>query len=111
MRGSKIVNNRVTIAIQSGGEVRYIDPRARALAQGAPSRRRVSRVEPARLSLRLLFLAVRAVVSDESRLAAWTRTWQCAWRVRIFGGPTFGPFGERQAAIDWEITWVERHLL
>ena len=44
-------------------------------------RRRVSYLEPTNLFLRLAFRALRFVGGDDSRLAAWTRTWRCQFVV------------------------------
>ena len=44
---------------------------------------RVSHVWPANIALRAIFIALRAVVRDESKVAGWTRTWGCIWKVVI----------------------------
>lgn len=80
-----------------------------AQAYGAARRRRASRIEPCHPLLRVPFRALRAITPDSSRIADWTRRWPCQWRVRILGGPTFGHFRERQAAIQEEIRWLEQH--
>ena len=57
---------------------------------------RVSHVWPANIALRAIFIALRAVVRDESKVAGWTRTWGCIWKVVI------GPFSDRSEAIRFE---------
>jgi hypothetical protein len=44
---------------------------------------RASYVVPESLPLRLLFRAIRAIVPDKSKIAQWTRSWQCLWRVHV----------------------------
>ncbi len=67
---------------------------------------RASHVEPVSLVLRVLFHAVRSSVSDDSRLAAWTRLWPCLWRVNmkpVGAGILPVHFTNRLAAIDAEV--------
>ncbi len=75
------------------------------------TKRRASSIEPVNVALRVAFVAIRACCGDESRLAAWTRTWACCWRVRVFGGPTWGCYRNRAEAIRDEIHWLEEHRL
>lgn len=63
--------------------------------------RRVSRIVPIRLLLRAAFYLLRALVPDDSRLAAWTRRWRCQWQV-VIDGETFGPYTSRDDAIAFE---------
>lgn len=74
---------------------------------GTVTKRRVSHVEPVNPVQRRLFHFIRSRVSDDSRIAGWTRRWSCLWRARLFDGPTLGPFRDRQAAIDAEVAWLE----
>lgn len=103
--------DRVAIMIRVDGSLEYVGSRAAAVLAGmgtrVTARRRASHVVPVSLPLRLLFRAIRAVVLDESRLAGWTRRWRCAWEVRVVGGPRKGPFGSREAAIAWEVDYLE----
>lgn len=62
---------------------------------------RVSHIVPENWLLRVAFVALRAVVRDESRAAGWTRKWGCLWIVRI-ERETFGPFVDRADAIKFE---------
>lgn len=76
------------------------------------TKQRASSIEPQNVLLRLAFHAIRGTVSDSSRLAAWTRTWACRWRVRIHGGPVLpGTFSDRAEAIRAEIAWLQENRL
>jgi hypothetical protein len=76
------------------------------------NRTRVSHIVPVSLPLRMVFWAIRSVVSDESWLAAFTRKWWCNWQVdlRRSGGKIHGPFSDRNSALDFEHKWVEGRL-
>lgn len=64
-------------------------------------KQRVSVIVPEKLLLRAAFCAVRAVVSEDGRVAAWTRTWPCNWLAKV-SGVYHGPFANRAAAIAHE---------
>jgi hypothetical protein len=64
-------------------------------------KKRVSHVVPENYFLRTLFVSLRAIVSDESTVASWTRTWGCNWVVLI-DGEQYGPFVGRDEAISFE---------
>jgi len=98
-----------TITIRPDGSIEYIqdDRLKRFESEATATVTRVSRIEPVSLPLRVAFLFLRSVVSDKSCIADWTRQWSCCWRVRIFGGPTFGSFSSRQEAINAEIGFIQ----
>ena len=76
--------------------------------------RRASHVCPENFWMRLTFRAIRFCVHDTSRLAAWTRTWGCLWRVNTspVGGPILADrFTDRQAAIIAEIQFLNKFFL
>jgi hypothetical protein len=74
--------------------------------------RRASHVEPASLLLRLVFRVIRAIVRDTSRVAQWTRTWRCLWRVAIVNGPILpGRYTDRLQAIEAEISFLNKSYL
>lgn len=75
---------------------------------GRSTKRRASHIEPCSPALRVAFHAVRWF---GERAVAWTRSWPCLWRVRIVGGPTFGEYRDRSAAIAAEVAWLENHRL
>ena len=62
---------------------------------------RVSHVWPANIALRAIFIALRAVVRDESKVAGWTRTWGGIWK-GVIDREEFGPFSDRSEAIRFE---------
>ena len=64
-------------------------------------KKRVSRIVPVSLTLRLAFYFIRTIFSDESFMAAWTRGWQCSWLVLI-DKEKYGPFKSRGKAIQFE---------
>lgn len=74
---------------------------------GAVQTERASIIHPQRSSLSVAFWLLRKLVRDDSRLAGWTRTWNCMWLVAIHDGPTFGPFANRQDAIEEEVQWLQ----
>lgn len=73
------MQNEVTFII-ADGTMTYLLTKAAPRLEGAVVRR-ASHVEPVSAYLRLVFHAIRKLVADDSRVAAWTRTWGCMWRV------------------------------
>jgi len=76
--------------------------------------RRASHIEPSNMLLRVLFIALRGIVDDSSRIAEWTRTWNCAWRVNLI--PVNGPVIDHQwlnraDAIQFEIEWLNVNFI
>ncbi|RJX82292.1 hypothetical protein [Pseudomonas sp. LS-2] len=65
------------------------------------AKNRVSHVVPRRWPLRMAFAVLRGLVADKSRIASWTRTWNCDWTV-IIKDEAFGPFTMRERAIEFE---------
>jgi carbon storage regulator len=78
-----------------------------------PQRNRASWVEPQNLVLRCLFHVVRWCVSDNSRMAQWTRDWSCQWRINLArsSGPVLGPYTSRLEAISAEVAWLRDNWL
>jgi len=75
-------------------------------------RKRVSHVVPADTLKRLFFGAIRSVAGESTKLAAWTRSWRCAWFVLV-DEKQYGPFIERHEAIAFEkqLIWAQgKHL-
>jgi hypothetical protein len=101
------------IEFEPDGTIRYVaEPETKALVADVSgsvvSRRRASRIEPVSWPLRAAFLIIRWMAPDGSRLAAWTRSWSCQWRVRYILGnaPILGPFPSRSQAITAEVEWL-----
>ena len=101
------------ITFRPDGTAQHIgDSTLLAGSVASATKRRASSIEPANVALRAAFHAVRACCLDDSRLAAWTRTWACQWRVRIHGGPVLaGTFTDRAEAIRAEIAWLQENRL
>jgi len=96
------------------GQAEYVaHPDLAAVFGGGVRSRRASHVEPVSPVLRAAFRLIRRSVADTSPLAGWTRRWPCRWRVdlTLSGGPVFGAFSDRQAAIAAEVDWIEQHVL
>lgn len=77
---------------------------------GLPQIQRVSNVEPVNRIWRYLFYFVRNRVSDDSRLAEFTRHWPCTWQAKIHDGPVLGPFKHRKSAISAEISYINLRI-
>ena len=106
------MKNEVTFII-SEGRMTYLLTEAAPRLEGAVVRR-ASHVEPVNAYLRLVFRAIRKLVSDDSRIAAWTRLWPCLWRVDIIpvgGGILPVHYSNRLAAIDAEVEALNNHFI
>lgn len=122
----------VTITIEDDGNLTFLATESSDvfLELGRVVTRRASHVEPALFWNRQLFRILRTLFTDDSRVAAWTRTWDNLWRVdtRPVGGPiltwahvrpeiaaaahslagrTYYWF-DRQAAIDAEVKFLNQ---
>jgi hypothetical protein len=71
------------------------------LAVGEVKKQRVSRILPIHPVKRLFFRAIRLMANDESRIAAWTRSWDGPWQVQI-DKKNYGCFNDRHEAIAFE---------
>jgi hypothetical protein len=99
--------------IIADGKMTYLLTKAAFVLEGAVVRR-ASHVEPNNFVLRLCFRVVRALCSDASRIAAWTRTWGCMWRVNmspVGAGILPAQFSNRLAAIDAEVEALNNHFI
>jgi hypothetical protein len=81
----------VTLTIEEDGNLTFLatDAADVFLEQGRTITKRASHVEPAdSLWLRIAFHLLR-LLGNKNRIAAWTRTWPCRWRVNTkpVGGP------------------------
>lgn len=119
----------VTLTIDENGDLVFLktDGADIFLELGETVTRRASHVEPADWKRRILFTILRALVNDKSRIAAWTRTWQCWWRVNTspVGGPILrwsdiynkswgdgiAVWWNRQHAIDEEVRFLNQWFL
>ncbi|EHY9845546.1 MULTISPECIES: hypothetical protein [Vibrio] len=90
------------IVIKQGEVIGFADEVSfEGLTLESYDKKRVSRIVPTNYWLMLLFCALRAICTDESKLAKWTREWSCNWKV-IIDDEQFGPFKDRSIAIDFE---------
>ena len=102
------MQNEATLIIdQETGDCKIVLTTAAKLLNltDSPSSR-ASHVYPENAYLRLVFRVIRKLVADDSRLAAWARTWGCMWRVDmspVGGGILPIRYGYRLAAIDAEV--------
>jgi len=99
----------VTVTIDESGDLVYLNtPESDIFLElGETITRRASHVEPYEFLPRLLFTAIRYFIRDDSRLANWTRTWACKWRVNTspVGGPILRGY---DYAGDWILSWDNR---
>lgn len=75
---------------------------------------RASHVEPDSFTLRLLFHWLRRKYGENGRVADWTRSWKCLWRVNMqpSGGPILNErWIDRTAALQVEVLWLQHNLL
>jgi hypothetical protein len=106
----------VAVTMNEDGNLTFLntDSADTFLECGSVVTRRASHVEPADLPRRLAFKILRSLTSDKSRIAAWTRNWNCLWRVNTspVGGPILeGRWRDRQAAIDAEVEFLNEWFL
>ena len=95
----------LTVTIDENGDMIYLKtPLSDVLLElGTVVTKRASHVEPDTFFARMAFRALRLVVTDNSRIAQWTRGWNVRWRVdtRPVGGPVLrwaDVYGARQIA-------------
>jgi len=101
------MQNEVTFII-GDGKMTYLLTKAAPRIEGAVVRR-ASHVEPVNVYLRLAFRAIRKLVRDDSRIAAWSRLWPCMWQVDmspVGAGILPVHFSNRLAAIDAEVKFL-----
>jgi hypothetical protein len=106
----------ITLTIDENGDQVFLKSDGAEMFRtlGITVTRRASHVEPDTWALRILFHAIRKAVRDTSRVAAWTRTWRCRWRIDAspIGGPILAKrYMNRQEAIEAEIEFVNKFFL
>jgi hypothetical protein len=81
----------ITLTIDEDGDLLFLqtDSADIFMELGKTVTKRASHVEPAAFWARVAFHILRTLVRDDSSVAAWTRTWDCAWRINTkpVGGP------------------------
>ena len=107
------MQSEVTFIIDqsTGNGVFLLTKAAKTLYFGPLPRIRASHVYPDNWVLRLVFRVVRALVSDDSQTAQWTRNWNCLWLVDtspLGGGILEGRWRNRNEAIDAEVEAINQ---
>jgi hypothetical protein len=111
----QVMKNSIMFSIDSNGDTRFlVNELSNGFLNCDSTVRRASHVEPVNPFLRVLFTLLRYQFGDTGKVAAFTRNWDCAWRVNLT--PVHGPivpvdFASRQSAIDFEIDWLETNFL
>jgi hypothetical protein len=105
----------LTVTIDEEGNLLYLKTNEHDIFAelGEVITRRASHVEPEHIGLRVAFRFLR-LFGDKTRVAEWTRQWQCVWLVdtRPVGGPVLeGRWSNRQDAIDAEIVFLNQFFL
>lgn len=103
------------LLIASDGTCKVIqdDTALPLMGEGRVRSRRASHVEPASLTLRLAFHALRALFGEKGRVSEFTRSWPVTWRVNMApsGGPILDEtFTDRALALRAEVRWLEHNL-
>ena len=106
----------VTVTIDESGDMVFLNSPEHDvfLELGETITRRASHITPRAFWSKLAFNALRMLVSDNSKIAAWTRTWSGPWQIdmRAVGGPVVnGEWTTRQAAIDYEVAFLNDWFL
>jgi hypothetical protein len=104
----------VTVTIDEQGNQLFIKGKGTDifLSLGEVVTKRGSHVVPINPVLNLCFRAIRALVSDTSKVAAWTRTWNCLWCAEIVNGPVLWASGTtRSKAIEAEVSYLNQSFL
>lgn len=101
--------DKIIIEIEKDGTVKgFIDEVPNFISVREIERKRVSKVVPKNIILRGLFLLIRSTVSDDSKIANWTRRWKCSWIVLI-EEKKYGPFKDRTRAIRFEKELIRKN--
>jgi len=89
------------------------DPRLPMDELGQATKRRASNVLPCNHLLRAVFRRLRDRYGETGVVAWFTRRWPCKWIVDLTpsGGGFYGPFRHREAAIAFEVAWLEKYYL
>lgn len=67
------------------------------------SKRRVSTITPMWAPKKQAFWLLRKIFGDDGLVAAYTRTWNGPWLVRIIATGEWSVFNRREFAVDWEM--------
>lgn len=105
----------VEISIAEDGTIQFLmSEGAEVLLDGDTVVRRASHVLPDSFFLRLCFRGLRFLFGEYGKMAAFTRTWPCAWTVDLspVGGPMLDDvWYNREDAIEAEVDWLTQNFL
>jgi hypothetical protein len=104
----------VTLTIDDEGNAVFLQNHGGEmfLSLGSVKTQRGSHVVPINPLLEFCFRVIRALVSDTSKVAAWTRTWNCLWCAEIVNGPVLWRSGTTRAkAIEAEVAYLNNKFL
>ena len=109
------MSTQISIVVRDNGSLVCLDTETNSCfrALGKVTTRRASHVVPINKTLCAIFYFLRKYFGEKGWMAEFTRMWKCKWLVdlRPVGGPVmFGPFIDRQHAIDAEIEWLNQNL-
>ena len=102
----------MTILFHPDGTVEMADaPEASDLGQ-VIDRRRFSHILPRNAVKRFAFIIIRGCVTDNGRIAAWTRNWRGPWEVRFVDDPRTVAFthASRKVCVKWEVDRLNERL-
>lgn len=68
---------------------------------------RLSHITPLFLPKRAVFRLLRFLFGDAGRVARWTRTWRCVWKVKMVRCGEWSFFFDRPRAVQWELDHIE----
>lgn len=107
--------NHVTFSIDEDGNTRFlVNELSQSFVTDESTVKRASHVVPWNPILRCAFKIIRYIVGETGSVAEWTRQWSCLWQVNLspVGGPIIPiEWTSREAAINFEITWLESNWL
>lgn len=104
----------ITITIDEEGNQLFIKGAGTDvfLSLGDYTTQRGSHVAPVNPVLNITFRMIRALVTDSSKVASWTRTWGCLWCAEIVNGPILWASGTtRTKAIEAEVSYLNNQFL
>lgn len=94
------------IIITHNGEIKTVGKPPFNLPTKTLCKRRLSTITPV-MALNpftaTAFKVLRKVFGDDGRVAAWTRTWRCYWKVTILSTGEWSIFRNREDCIAWEL--------
>lgn len=98
------------ISIQGGEVTAFADEiETKGLEFSKIDTKRVSHIYPKNKLLKMLFVAIRSAVKNDSKAAEWTRGWNVIWQVH-YKDKIYGEYLNRNDAIKFEKDLVWKDL-